>query len=229
MDLSSGGRAMPFTIDQFFEVFARYNRGVWPAQIVLCALAALVVIAIVKAPDRAGRLVSAALALLWAWMAIAYHLRYFAAINPAARIFAGLFLAGAVAFALGPRLRFDPGFSLRGGMAWLLVLYALVGYPLIGSLLGQRYPAMPTFGLPCPTTIFTLGVLLLVRPPVPRLLFGVPILWSFLGAFAAFRLGVPEDLGLLVAGLAGLWAAAKKEGRLAGGLDPQEALRAQKL
>lgn len=220
---------MPFTIDQFFEVFARYNGGVWPAQIVLYALALVVVIAILKAPERAGRLVSAVLTLFWAWMAIAYHLRYFAAINPAAPVFAGLFLAGAIAFALygltGPRLRFRQALDARGGLGWLLMLYALVGYPLIGYLLGQRYPAMPTFGLPCPTTIFTLAVLLLVRPPVPRLLFVVPILWSFLGAFAAFRLGVPEDLGLLVAGLAGLWAlwaAGKKKGRLAAALIHRE-------
>jgi len=30
---------IPFTAEQFFEVFAAYNRGIWPAQLVLVGLA----------------------------------------------------------------------------------------------------------------------------------------------------------------------------------------------
>jgi hypothetical protein len=83
----------------------------------------------------------------------------------------------------------------------VLIVYALVVYPVLGHLLGHRYPAAPTFGLPCPTTIFTFGVLLWARAPVPRVLVVVPMLWAALGAVAAMQLGVPEDFGLLVAGV----------------------------
>lgn len=66
-------------------------------------------------------------------------------------------------------------------------------------------PAMPTFGLPCPTTIYTLGLLLWAERPMPRWLLTVPLAWSVLGASAARQLGVWEDLGLVAAGvLAGL-------------------------
>lgn len=62
-------------------------------------------------------------------------------------------------------------------------------YPLIGLIVTHPYPETPSFGVaPCPTTIFTLGLLLLVRHPRPWLLAAVPLLWSVLGGSAAFIL-----------------------------------------
>jgi hypothetical protein len=81
----------------------------------------------------------------------------------------------------------------------LLVGYALIGYPLLASLLGQQFPATPTFGLPCPTTIFTLGVLLWLQRPAPVFLLIIPLAWSVIGTAAALQLDVREDFGLLVA------------------------------
>lgn len=48
--------------------------------------------------------------------------------------------------------------------------------PSLGVAIGHTYPAQPTFGLPCPTTIFTFGLLLWVRPPVPWSLLVIPVL-----------------------------------------------------
>ena len=84
--------------------------------------------------------------------------------------------------------------------------FGLVIYPLLGYVMGHHYPAVPTFGLPCPTTVFTIGVLLFVSAPLPRSVFIVPLLWAAVGSIAAFQLGVLQDLGLLVAGLVGLVA-----------------------
>jgi hypothetical protein len=98
---------------------------------------------------------------------------------------------------------------VRGFDAWAggaLLGYALVVYPLLGWALGHRYPASPTFGLPCPTTIATFGVLIWVRPQPRWWLLIVPLLWAVVGTSAAFSLGIREDLGLLVAGVvAGAW------------------------
>jgi Family of unknown function (DUF6064) len=58
---------------------------------------------------------------------------------------------------------------------------------------------IPTFGLPCPTTIFTAGLLLLA-PPHSRSVAIVPIVWSLIGGSAAFVLGVTADYALPVAG-----------------------------
>jgi len=43
-------------------------------------------------------------------------------------------------------------------------------------------------------------------PPVPRLVFLVPVLWAAVGSVAAFSLGVVEDFGLLAAGIVALAA-----------------------
>ena len=59
---------------------------------------------------------------------------------------------------------------------------------------------MPTFGLPCPTTIFTIGLLCFAVQPLPRSPLIGPLLWCLVGAQAAFFLGVQPDLGLIVAG-----------------------------
>jgi hypothetical protein len=201
---------LPFTAGQFFEVFARYHAGVWPAPLVLTGLALLALGLVFWPAAAAGRWIAAILALLWAWMALAYHLAYFAAINPAAPLFAALFLLGAIGFAwvgaVRGRLRFAPTRAARGWVGAALLLYALVVYPALGHLLGHRYPALPTFGLPCPTTIFTVGLLMFARSPVPRSVFAVPVLWSLVGATAAFSLGVWQDLGLLAAAAVGLAA-----------------------
>jgi hypothetical protein len=49
---------LPFTQEQFFEIFPAYNVAVWPAQFVLNVLAIAMVVLVLRAPERAGRLVS---------------------------------------------------------------------------------------------------------------------------------------------------------------------------
>jgi hypothetical protein len=89
--------------------------------------------------------------------------------------------------------------DLRGWLGGGLVLYALVVYPLVGRVLGHGYPAAPTFGVPCPLTIFTIGLLLSSRDRRSRVLLVIPVLWAIVGGSAAFLLAVPQDLGLIAA------------------------------
>jgi len=196
--------SLPFSHAQFFEVFRRYNEAVWPSQVVLTLLA-LAAVALLFVPGR-GRIVATILAVLWAWMAIAYHLLFFRTINPAATLFGVVFLAGAAAFA-GCKLQFAWPGAARGAAGVALIVYALAGYPLLGAVFGQQYPAAPTFGLPCPTTLFTAGVLLFLRRPYPRRVLIVPLAWALVGSQAALLLDVPQDFGLIVAAVALAWLA----------------------
>jgi hypothetical protein len=197
---------LPFTIDQFFKVFTTYNEGVWPWQIVLYALAAACIPLVLRFRTIAIRTISLILAFFWIWMGVVYHLGYFTRINPLAWVFAGAFIyegfmiltVGAVRSEL--RLRPANDAAIRG---WLLILVALVLYPAMGYLMGQRYPAFPTFGAPCPTTIFSMGSLSFFEGPGARRLLVIPILWTVVGSYAAFALGVTEDLALLLAGAIG--------------------------
>jgi hypothetical protein len=206
-----GSRAvdLPFTRTQFLEVFAAYNLAVWPAQLLLTGLAIAMAGGVAIAPARAGRWVCLGVAALWTWTALAYHLAFFRAINPAAPLFAALGLGTAAAFAIagarGVGLTFRKARDARAAAGWTMVAYALVGYPLIGALSGHAFPAAPTFGLPCPTTLFTVGLLLLAEPRLHRALVVGPLAWSIIGGTAAFALDVPQDYGLFVAAGIGIF------------------------
>jgi hypothetical protein len=199
---------LPFTVDQFYGVFSLYNTSVWPVQYILVALA-LAVLVMVLIPRRwSGSVITVTLGFLWAWMGVGYHLAFFAAINKASYVFAAAFLIEALLFmwyAFGKtRLSFSITSNLRTWIGMLLILFALVIYPLISHLAGHDYPTIPTFGLPCPTTIFTIGILAFANTALPRALLIIPALWCIVGSQAAFFLGVPQDLGLIATGLIAL-------------------------
>lgn len=199
---------LPFSVDQFFGVFRQYNETLWPAPVFLTGMA-LAAVALALVPFRwSGVFVSAILALLWAWLAVAYHLAFFAAINPLAYGFAAVSMMGSALFLWRGAVRRNLMFRWPGGVRGIvgvsLIVFALIVYPAWAWYGGHRYPAVPTFGLPCPTTIFTIGMLALADAPSRKIVLIVPILWCFVGSQAAFLLGVPQDLGLVAAGLVGI-------------------------
>jgi hypothetical protein len=99
------------------------------------------------------------------------------------------------------KLSFQITRSVAFGAGICLVFYALVVYQLMGKAMGHNWPRIPVFGVtPCPTVIFTFGVLLLTVEPIPLYMFIVPLLWSFVGTSAAIKLNIPQDYGLTVAG-----------------------------
>jgi len=196
---------LPFTREQFFAVFADYNRAVWPAQVLAYLLALAALGLLLRRPPAAERVMPSLLAMMWGWTGIAYHALFFAAINPAARAFAALFVLQALLFAqvaLQGGMRFAGRRGARAAWGWLLVAYAAVAYPLLGMATGHAWPGLPMFGVtPCPLVLFSFGVLLLAQPPLPRRLLVVPLLWALVGGSAAFLLGVPQDWPLLIGGL----------------------------
>ena len=199
---------LPFTVEQFYGVFRDYNTAVWPAQWFLVALAIAALAAVLWPRPWSGVAVSAVLGVLWAWIAMAYHLAFFARVSPAAYGFAALSAVGAAVFVwqgvVRRRLTFRwvPGPKALAGV--VLVAFALVVYPIWSAYAGHPYPATPTFGLPCPTTIFTIGLLCFAVPPTPRSPLFAPLLWCLVGAQAAFLLGVQPDLGLIAAAVVGM-------------------------
>jgi hypothetical protein len=194
---------LPFTHDQFLDVFAAYNRLLWPFAVLLWLLTLGAVIYLWRAGPRASRLVATLLVIHWAWSAVAYHLAFFQRVNPAATIFAALFLVQAVLVmwngVVHRRLAFEPSQSARGMAAAALVAYALL-YPGLGLLFGLSYPRAPTFGVPCPTTILTAGIFLLLPWRESRPVAVIPVIWAAIRSSAAFILAIRADLTLLLAG-----------------------------
>jgi hypothetical protein len=218
--------ALPFTLAQFLNTFARYNAATWPAPWVLGTLAVGAVAAAARGGPTGSRFAAAVIGVLWLWAGAVYHLGFFRAVNPAATLFGLLFLAqGLLVLWLGAMrgaLRFRAGASAGGIVGAVLMIYALVLYPLLGAALGHTYPAAATFGAPCPVVIFTFGLLAWRTTRVPWWLLVVPALWAAIGTMAALQLGMREDLGLLVAAVAALPLIARGTGR---GGDPARALR----
>jgi hypothetical protein len=193
----------PFTAEQFVDVFARYHEWLWPAPLVLIAVGVGLASLAFVAP-RHSRLVAGGLSSLWVWMAVMYHIAFFSFVTPMAYLFGALFLAEAAL--LGWHGLYTRRLHLAVPADWpariagpALALYALVGYPLLGYALGQRYPAFPTFGLPCPTTIFTFALLAWCVRPVPWSVLLIPLGWALVGTSAALNFGLMEDFGLPLA------------------------------
>lgn len=196
---------VPFSTEQFFEVFAAYNQAVWPMQIIF-NVATLLIIALVFFPNRfSNHIITILLSFLWLWMGFMYHIRFFSAINKAAWGFGILFILQGLLFTYYGQIKQLLVFKIKEGMmtvaGYIIILYALLAYPVMAIFLGHWYPSTPTFGLPCPTTMFTLGLLLLTDKKVPIPVIIIPLLWSVIGFAAAIKFGMWEDTGLLISAI----------------------------
>jgi len=79
-------------------------------------------------------------------------------------------------------------------------LYALA-CPVLALASGLRWPRMPAFGVPCPTTLFTVALLSALEPGRHRALGVIPLIWSLIGGSAALVLGVLPDWALFIGAL----------------------------
>lgn len=198
---------IPFTVKQFLDVFGSYNTAVSPIQILFILLALSTIFLAVKKRNYSDKVISGILSFFWLWIGVVYHLIFFTGINPAAYAFGAINIIQAILFFAYGIVRKDLTFGFKNNVAGIagivFIVYALIVYPLLGIQFGHIYPRTPTFGLPCPTTIFTFGILLWTKKKVSPVIIGIPLLWSLIGFTAALNLGIYQDFGLLAAGLLG--------------------------
>jgi hypothetical protein len=196
---------LPFTPEEFLQVFRNYNQSIFPLQVMFLFMALAVVLLLLKKIPASDSVINATLAFFWIWMGVVYDFKFFTTINKAAYAFGSILIAQGLLFIYFGEIRKKLTYQFHESpfkwIAAVLIAFALVLYPLLGYVFGHSYPAVPTFGLPCPTTIFTLAVLLCSDKNMPKLLLVIPFLWSIIGFSAAFQLGVSEDVGLIVAGI----------------------------
>jgi hypothetical protein len=79
---------LPFTPDEFFDVFAAYNGRLWPVVLMLWLVTAYAVMMLTRARPVRPWFIPGLLAFHWAWSGLAYHAAFFSRINPAAWVFA---------------------------------------------------------------------------------------------------------------------------------------------
>ncbi len=211
---------LPFTAEVFFSVFEQYNRAIWPAQIIAYGLGLAAVLLTLRPVPGGDRFTGAILAAAWAWIGGVYYLMHLDTIDFAAPVFGALFVIQAFLLAWTGAVRGRLAFRARSpkrcsvgdvraeAFGWIglgLMVYAMAPYPVIGWLAGHGWPSAPLFGVaPCPTTIFTIGLLLLTEGRTPLHLVVIPVLVSLYCGMAAWLLNLPEDLALPLAGVGGL-------------------------
>jgi hypothetical protein len=152
-------------------------------------------------PGRTSdQLIAAFLAVYYAWVGIVFFGVFYRAMNDHAVAVGALFVLGGLLWLIAgffkQELRFGPRWDVFGVTGGAIMLYALVVYPIVGLLSGHVFPAAPIFGLaPCPTGMFTFGLLLWTRPRVPMYLLAVPLAWSLSQTpDQALALGIIGDL-----------------------------------
>lgn len=197
---------LPFTTEEFLNVFQAYNNSIWPLQLVAYILGVFAIVFSFWNWPTSDKIVNSILGLFWLWIGVVYHMLFFSEINTAAFGFGTLFIIQGLLF-LGiglftDKIQYQFNANLFGVTGIILVAYAMVIYPIIGSFLGHSYPYSPMFGVtPCPATIFTFGLLLWTNQRIAWWFLLIPGLWSVIGFMAALKLGIIEDTGLLVSGI----------------------------
>ena len=186
-----------FSSRTYYRMLERHNEAVWPAQIL--ALGAGLAILLLLRRDTAprGRIIAVVLAALWAWTSWSFLWERYGVINRAAAIAAPAFALEASALvwvgAVRDRLHFTVGRDPAALLSLTMLVGALVLYPLLPTLFGRPWRQAEVFGLaPDPTTVATVGLLLLARCRHRWMLLVVPLLWCAVSAATLYALGAAE-------------------------------------
>jgi hypothetical protein len=197
---------MGITGEQLLEVFAAYNLQIWPMQYVAYLFGIAGLVLAIRKTRYSGRVIPAILGFFWLWVAILFWLPAGLQGFPPGYIFAALFLVQGLLFLVEvfkPRLAFGYRSHFISWVGIFFGLYALIGYPVVGYLLGHIYPQAPPFGLtPCPVVTFTFGLLLLAERKVPKSLLVIPLFYALSGILWA-SIGILEDIGMFASGVLG--------------------------
>ena len=203
---------------EFFSMLANYHDQTHPYALIGFVLGFSMVLLFLSAWSQKSKAILYILAFLWAWNGLVLFTYMTAELAPVLYALQGfLFPLQGLLLAHFASAVPRSGFSLDGayGKVGLGVMFtALFVYPIIGNLFGHTYPAAPVFPEPCPTTIFTFGLLLTAHQRVPIYLIVIPFFWSLMGIVAVFKLGVEADAIEVLIGVASLMAITWKNRQL---------------
>ena len=183
-----------FSPRTYHRLFELYNEAIWPAQLLALALG-LALLACVMRGGR-GRAAAGILAACWLWVAWAFHFEHYATINWAASWLGAGFAAEAALlalYALAGRLDLRLPADALGRAGAAIVLFAVLAQPLIGPIAGRPWTSVELFGIaPDPTTVATLGVLLLARGRNAWPLLPIPLIWCAISGATLLAMDEPD-------------------------------------
>jgi len=195
-----------FSTEEFLLVLESYNLAIWPLQIIVYVLIALVLFLLFKQTKYSAKIVILVLSFLWLFNGIVFSLIYWSPSHFFGYSFGALCIIQGLLFLYsmkGSDITIGSPDKTYTSIGLLFVFYATIGYQILGYFLGHIYPQFFPVGLvPCPTTIFTFGIFLIINNKIPLQYYVIPLIIS-IGGFLAAANGIYEDIGLILAGIFG--------------------------
>lgn len=206
---------MNFQLEPFLKVLRVYNTDIWPMQIFAYIIGLIAIMLAFRNWKYSSKLISAVIAFYWLWTGIVFSLYYWSSSYSPASIFGWIFTIQGILFLYAGITRSDIIFNYASGyisvVGIIFILYAMIGYPVLGYFFNHTYPNSFPFGLvPCPVNIFTFGLLMWTSTSIPKYLLVIPFLWSLAG-FVPVSAGIYEDIGMIAAGLIGTYIILKRD------------------
>ena len=190
----------------FFNNVSAYNVSIFPMQIITLIVAIILTYLLFVRPSTGvNKLIKAYLSLTFVWFVLMFPFEGVLKI-----IFGLVHIVIAILFFIDiftAKIEFKfPETSGKRYFMLFLLFSAFALYPLIEYMSGHLYPKILLFGVaPCPTTIFSLALLIGAVPKVGKIIFILLIFPAiFSGLSVPIMLGVWADLLLLVSGIYGL-------------------------
>jgi hypothetical protein len=201
-----------FSPRTYYRLIERHNAAVWPGHVLTLALGFGIVGLLIRPTRWQGRVISAIVAVLWAWVAWEFLGTRYVTINWAAIYFAWLFAIEVLLLLWIGLVRNRLSFRLSGDAAGLIGLGLFVTsvafYPMVAPVLGRGWRHAEVFGVaPDPTVIGTLGLLLLVEGYSRWGLLAVPVLWCAVSGATLWAMGSVETWALALTALLALGGA----------------------
>ena len=183
-----------FSSRVYWRMFELHNAELWPLQVL--TLAAGLIILLIAWRGIGARWLALILAMLWLLVGWSFLWNRYATINWAVAYVAPAFaIEGMLLLMIGSLLD-ALTFHRRGparGIGYLILAFALAGYPLLSPLQGRSWASSEVFGIaPDPTVIATLGVMLLSRGRLLPVLWPIPVLWCLLSGMTLLTMGEPQ-------------------------------------
>jgi len=193
-------------IEDFMMVLESYNLAIWPLQIFSYILIIVALFFSFKSTKYSLKIILGILSLLWLFNGIVFSLLYWAPSHLFGYVFGICFTLQGLIFLYGLK-KSDITISFPGitytSIGIIFVVYAIIGYQVFGYYLGHIYPKFFPVGLvPCPTTIFTFGIFLIISKRIPIIYYAIPLIIA-IGGILAVNIGIYEDIGLIITGLLG--------------------------
>jgi hypothetical protein len=197
---------LPFTVEDLLGVFEAYNQAIWPMQVVAYVLGVTATALAVHKTRLSSRIIAVILSFLWLFSGIGFFMFALVPIFKPAYAFGVIFIVQAAIFlacAFRPRVSYASGRGAYPVAGLVFIAVAMIGYPVLGYLLGHPYPRSPPFGLtPCPLAVFTFGLFMFADTRVPKGVLAIPFVYSIGGILPA-SVGAIEDVAMIVVGVAG--------------------------